>query len=74
MGIMISDGYPVLVKVDDNPTDNVLKDRVKNDLCKFNGEYAHLICRGCGRYHVKEDGNTDMTKIVNQCKGCFIPE
>ena len=39
-----------------------------------NGNYAAMICRGCGIYYVDPSGNHKSAKIVAQCKGCFNPQ
>lgn len=52
-------------------SDTELKAAVK-DL--FNGEYAKIICRGCGLYLTNEDGNHTTAKIVSKCKSCFDPK
>lgn len=60
----------IKVDISDDPTDNVIRQRVKKCM---NGDYAKSICRNCGYYNTDPEVTTDYIPIITPyCNSCAL--
>lgn len=58
------------VRLDISP--KMSDEQIREEALKaYNGSYIYKICKGCGSFWAKEDGQLDSAKIINQCGECF---
>ena len=59
----------IKLNIQSNMTDDEIRALATQN--PMNGEYAFEICRACGGFRSRPDGNSKTAKIVDTCSLCF---